>query len=130
MQGALFKLTKTSVKTIAPWVLVLATITAIISPVIMLWLRGIDKGFTVVITALLLLLDILLISPLFALHWGSPEKKYVESRRTRVVDKKSKKGLLFPLRWFKPETTYIDISGSQEVDQENKKTIVSLFPHR
>lgn len=91
MQGALFKLTKTIVNTIAPWILVLATITAIISPVIMLRLRGIDKGFTAAITALLLPLDILLISPLFALHWGSPEKTYVESRRTRAVDKKSKK---------------------------------------
>jgi len=44
--------------------LTLAAIAAILSPIIILWLRDIDKGFTAMMTVLMLLLDFLLIYPI------------------------------------------------------------------
>jgi hypothetical protein len=49
---------------VAPFLLMAALVAALFSPIVLLWLRGISKGFTIVITVLMLLLDMVLVLPL------------------------------------------------------------------
>ncbi|PSN65955.1 hypothetical protein BS50DRAFT_401893 [Corynespora cassiicola Philippines] len=69
--------TKYFIRVLAPFVLVSAIIAAILSPIVLLWLRGIDKGFTAVITILLLLLDGILVFPVIT---NSADKFKIEYR--------------------------------------------------
>lgn len=52
-------------------VLVLAIFAAILSPIILLWLRNISKGFTAIVTVLLLLLDVVLVYPVVTTASGT-----------------------------------------------------------
>ncbi|KZM18969.1 hypothetical protein ST47_g9883 [Ascochyta rabiei] len=63
---AIFKRTRETVVVLTPFVIILAAIAALLSPIVVLWLRGIDRGFSVVITVLLLPLNIALLGPLMA----------------------------------------------------------------
>jgi hypothetical protein len=61
--GAVSHWPKIIIATCAPIILVLAVVAAILSPIVLLWLRKIDKGFSAVLTVLLLLLDGVLVYP-------------------------------------------------------------------
>jgi hypothetical protein len=54
--------TKNFISVFAPFTLVMAMLAVILSPIVLLWLRKIDKVFTIVITMLLLLLDLILVT--------------------------------------------------------------------
>jgi Mg2+ and Co2+ transporter CorA len=49
---------------VAPLLLLTLAVAALTSPIVLLWLRGISMGFTIVITVLMLLLDAVLVYPL------------------------------------------------------------------
>lgn len=55
--------TKSAIIIAAPVVVVAAVFAAILSPIVLLWLRGINKGFAAAITILMLLLDVALLYP-------------------------------------------------------------------
>ncbi|KAF2684034.1 hypothetical protein K458DRAFT_431647 [Lentithecium fluviatile CBS 122367] len=55
---------KKLVITFAPPLFMLAVIAAILSPIAMLWIRNIERSFSAAITALLLLLDLILLYPI------------------------------------------------------------------
>lgn len=91
---AVFKTTTGFISMFAPLILVLAVIAAIVSPIVLLWLRGINKGFTAVITVLLLLLDMILVSPVVINASGEFEINIMgmirEIQRNREINKKRK----------------------------------------
>lgn len=63
----LWKSTKSFLSVFAPTILGTALVTILISPIILLWLRGINKGFSAVITVLLLSLDFILAYPFISM---------------------------------------------------------------
>jgi hypothetical protein len=79
----------------APLILVLAVIAAIVSPIVLLWLRRINTGFTAVMTVLLLLLDLVLIYPVLTNssgEWGlDPAVIVREIQRNRRISREKRK---------------------------------------
>ena len=90
--GAVFKITKNFIAVFVPLILVLAVIAAILSPIVLLWLRGINRGFSAVITVLLLLLDMLLVYPVLTNTSGEfefdPRAIIREIQRNREINRK------------------------------------------
>lgn len=62
--GVVYKSTVNFISIFAPLIFLIALVMAMISPIVLLWLRGIDKGFSAVITVILLLLDAVLFVPI------------------------------------------------------------------
>lgn len=123
--GMVYKSTVNFILISAPMILLIALVMAMISPIVLLWLRGIDKGFSAVITVILLLLDAALFVPIAYSASDKikldprdrkgkiklyPREVFREIRKQRVKLKRRKAGL-------EPDTT--DESGSGS-DDENK----------
>ncbi|KAH3981508.1 hypothetical protein HBH64_143280 [Parastagonospora nodorum] len=90
---AAWRSTKKSAKVVAPLLLILAALAALISPIALLWLRNIDKGFSAVITVLMLLLDLILLCPVAVdSNWISlsPREIIREMRKDRAAKKNAK----------------------------------------
>jgi hypothetical protein len=111
---------------IAPLLLVLGIVAAVVSPIVILWLRDIDKGFSAVITTLMLLLDVVLLYPLMIEDSGtfglSPKKIIREVRSnldaTRRLRKRAEK-LRKQTAGIDPESQPVDsVDGS---DQDIRK---------
>ena len=86
-----FKSIKGTITFVTPFILVFAVIAAILSPIILLWLRDIDKGFSAVITVIMLLLDLLLIGPFIFVDGGiafNPRAHIDEIKRNHQYNKK------------------------------------------
>jgi hypothetical protein len=110
-----------SVTVCVPILLVVAVIAAILSPIILLWLRNIDKGFSAVITALLLLLDCVLVYPVIATRSGKLEFNpgaFIREIRANHEIKKRQKKKLRKLRKkqaaFDPEATGVESDSDDE----------------
>ncbi|KAJ4300999.1 hypothetical protein N0V90_003088 [Kalmusia sp. IMI 367209] len=92
--STLSKFTKSFLVITTPVVLILAVVAAILSPVILLWLRGINRGFKAVITVLLLLLDLLLVYPVVTNASGeldfNPRAMFHEIQRNRETNRKKR----------------------------------------
>jgi hypothetical protein len=91
ISSAVFKTIKDTITFVTPFILVFAVLAAILSPIILLWLRSINKGFTAVITVIMLLLDLLLVGPLFFVDGGiafSPRAHIDEIKRNHQYNKK------------------------------------------
>ncbi|KAF2714789.1 hypothetical protein K504DRAFT_10796 [Pleomassaria siparia CBS 279.74] len=95
MSKSVYKMTRTSIAILTPTVLILAAIAAILSPVILLWVRGINRGFSAVITVILLLLDVLLLYPVVTNSAGeidfNPRTMVRNIQRSRRIVRKQKK---------------------------------------
>lgn len=83
---AIFKSTRNFISVFAPLTILVATTAAILSPIIVLWTRSIDKGFTAIITVLLLLLDAVLIFPIATRASG--EFEFNPRERIRAIRQK------------------------------------------
>jgi hypothetical protein len=107
---------------VAPFLLMAALVAALLSPIVLLWLRGISKGFTVVITVLMLLLDMVLIFPLVR-HGhralGSSPIDVIRDLRKRYRESQKRKA--------KAEAEKLGISslGSLTVDPEAREAASS-----
>lgn len=109
-----------------PLVLVLAAVAAILSPIVLLWLRGIDKGFTAVMTILLLLFDVGLVYPVVTNTAGElsfdPKSILHEIQRNRRMNRK-KKEKAKKRRKMKTgldlEILELDLSDSSDDDESN-----------
>ena len=92
--GAVSSTTKKIIVTCIPVILVLAVVAAILSPIVLLWLRGIDKGFSAVITVLLLLLDGVLVYPFLTNTAGEidfdPKAMWQDYQRSRELHRESR----------------------------------------
>lgn len=88
-----------SLTVVAPVVIATIVIPAIFSPIVLLWHRTIDKGFSVVITVLLLLLDVVLLYPIvtnaagnFSINPRELIREVKENRKkNRMIKKKAKR---------------------------------------
>lgn len=124
MGRAAWKGLKGSTTVIGPLVLTLAVIGALLSPIILLWIRGISKGFSAVITVLLLLLDGVLVYPVVVTASGTFELKEVirEIQRNHEINQKRKEKLK-KLRKGKgrvdPEAP--NVESSIEMDSESER---------
>jgi hypothetical protein len=81
---------KKTAKVVIPLLLILASLAALTSPIALLWLRNIDKGFSAVITILMILLDIILLYPVaVSSDWFScnPREIVREIRKDRAARK-------------------------------------------
>ncbi|KAF2635029.1 hypothetical protein P280DRAFT_554076 [Massarina eburnea CBS 473.64] len=109
----------------APLVLILAVVAAILSPIVVLWLRGINKGFSAVIAVLLLLLDTVLVYPIIVNASGefelNPKAKIREIQGNRELNRKRREKLL---KWKRrhmggidPESLGAGESASSDEDE-------------
>lgn len=93
--GALFKSAKNFISVFAPVILLLAVVAAILSPIVVLWTRNIDKGFTAIITVLLLLLDGVLVLPIVTSASGkfdfNPRERIRKIRQRHQVKSKKRR---------------------------------------
>ena len=109
-----------------PFILVFAFIAAILSPIILLWLRNINRGFSAVITVILLLLDSVLVGP-FIFSDGvitfNPKAKWEEIKRNyrynRKLRDKIKKKKRQKAKGLDPEAGEDDSSTDEEELWEN-----------
>jgi hypothetical protein len=88
---SMFKSAKETITSITPFILVFAVLAAILSPIILLWQRNINKGFCAVITVIMLLLDAVLVLPLVLIDGGiaiDPRKHIREIKRNHEINKK------------------------------------------
>lgn len=105
-----------------PFVLVSAIVATILSPIVLLWLWGIHKGFSAVITVLLLVLDVILVYPIATTASGCLEvdpKRIVRGIKLnldiqRKQKEKAKKREMGRLGIVDPEA--IDVASSDEGD--------------
>jgi hypothetical protein len=90
--AAVSRNTKNFISIFAPFTLVIAMLAAILSPIVLLWLRKMDKVFTTVITMLLLLLDLILVtSVLTQVSDGfefKPQERMREIQRLHKLNRK------------------------------------------
>jgi hypothetical protein len=120
---AIFRRTKNTIAAFAPLILVLAVIAAILSPIILLWLRNINKGFTAIMTVLLLLLDIGLVYPVIINTAGEfdfdPKATWNEMQRNRKINRKKREKAHRKRRQQKmgldPESQGVDESSESSV---------------
>ncbi|KAI8933153.1 hypothetical protein NX059_009794 [Plenodomus lindquistii] len=115
----------TSIITVAaPVVVIAAVFGAILSPIILLWLRGIDKGFTAVITVLMLLLDVALVYPVAYTASGKLDPKRIvhDIKENLELKKAERKRALKRERRRQgiadPEAQGIDMESNDESDEE------------
>ncbi|PVH97194.1 hypothetical protein DM02DRAFT_89883 [Periconia macrospinosa] len=78
----------------APFTLAAAVLAAIVSPIVLLWLRNIDRGFTAVMTVLLLLLDMVLVVPIVLNNSDhlkfNPRQQILQIQRTHRMNKQKR----------------------------------------
>ena len=93
----LLQITKNFILVFAPLVFGFAVVAAVLSPIVLLWLRDINNGFTAVITVLLLLLDAVLFYPFMGIlvdASGSvrfdPVSFFQEMRKQREVKQRNR----------------------------------------
>ncbi|OSS48375.1 hypothetical protein B5807_07812 [Epicoccum nigrum] len=119
--GAVFKSTKNFISVFAPLVLIIAMMCALLSPIVLLWLRGIDKGFSAVITVLLLLLDAVLVVPIASGVSGkiefNPRERIREIRRRHNVKSKRRR---MRRAGLDPDTTDESDSGTDDNSEDAK----------
>lgn len=120
-------LSGTSTKVFAivfPFVLVGALIATLLSPIVLLWLRGIDRGFTVVITLLLVSSNAILFIPLAKFGYRSlgtsPMNMIRDIRRWRRESQKRRAKSKKKRRYPDPEAqARSGVSGSSERVREH-----------
>ena len=92
--ATVWKSAVSSVAVLTPVILVMSIIGALLSPIILLWLRDISKGFSAVITVLLLLLDAVLIYPVATTASGefeiNPKRIFREIQGNYEIKRKQK----------------------------------------
>ncbi|KAF1962844.1 hypothetical protein CC80DRAFT_98823 [Byssothecium circinans] len=114
--GSLWK----SITIFAPFVLVLAIIAAILSPIIMLWLRGINKGFSIAITLLLLVLDAVLVYPVITNASGkfevNPRAFITEIKENRENNRKRREKIL---KWQQKQKSRTDLESRGAEESES-----------
>jgi hypothetical protein len=119
--GAFFKSTVNFISVFAPLTLILAMVCALLSPIVLLWLRGIDKGFSAVITVLLLLLDAVLVVPIVSSASGkiefNPRERIREIRHQHNVKSKRRR---MRRAGLDPDTTDESDSGSDDKSEDAK----------
>jgi hypothetical protein len=90
--AAISKNTKNFIFVFAPFILAAAILAAILSPIVLLWMRKMDRGFTVVITMLLLLLDLVLVSSVLTHVLDgiefNPQERLREMQRVHKLNRK------------------------------------------
>lgn len=77
---------------VTPMAAMATLLAAMLSPIILLWLRDINKGFSAVITVLMLLLDVLLFHPIFTsegIRAFNPREIIRKMRRERRENKRN-----------------------------------------
>lgn len=107
-----------------PFVLVGALIATLLSPIVLLWLRGIDRGFTVVITLLLVSSNAILFIPLAKFGYRSlgtsPMNMIRDIRRWRRESQKRRAKSKKKRRYPDPEAqARSGVSGSSERVREH-----------
>ncbi|KAF2852096.1 hypothetical protein T440DRAFT_517046 [Plenodomus tracheiphilus IPT5] len=86
--------TKSMIVIVAPVIIVAVLFAAILSPIVLLWLRGFNKGFAAVITVLMLLLDVILVYPVATTASGKLDidpKRIVRDIKGNLELKKAEK---------------------------------------
>jgi hypothetical protein len=114
---------------IAPLILILGIIAAIVSPIVVLWLRNINQGFSAVITVLMLLLDVVLLFPLMLEDSGtfgfSPKKIIREIRSnldaSRMLSKRADK-LRKQTAGVDPESQPVDSIDGSDMDIRKRRS--------
>lgn len=132
------KATITLVKKIAffgtPALLGILLLGAVLSPIILLWFRTIDKGFTAVITTLLLMLDVVLIYPVGLNVKGrltfSPKQiiQYLGGDRIHAIKKRYKRrarAIAKRKGQLDPEAVIVESVHDSENDSRKKASILS-----
>jgi hypothetical protein len=94
LSAGITRKTTNFVTVLAPFTLVTATLAAMLSPIVLLWLRKMDKGFTAVMTVLLLLLDVILVIPILTQISDrivlNPQEHIREIKRIREMNRKKR----------------------------------------
>jgi hypothetical protein len=94
MGAKMWSFVKRATIVVTPMVIIAAIFAAVMSPIVLLWLRNINKGFSAVITVLMLLLDVLLFHPIFTSEDGSrfnPREIIRQMRRERETSRRRAK---------------------------------------
>jgi hypothetical protein len=123
------KITKKVFAFLWPFLLLLAVLAALLSPIILLWLRGMNRGFTTVITILVLILDAILVYPVvtnlageFQIDLGTINREIRESRnlnRTkRAKIRKIRKSHMMKMGVIDPETGSFWDGGTDSSDAD------------
>ncbi|KAJ4377624.1 hypothetical protein N0V83_000451 [Neocucurbitaria cava] len=131
MGGTASKYFKDVFAVCAPLILLLAIFAAILSPIVLLWLRNISKGFTAMMTVLLLLLDMVLVYPVIVSASGTfqlnpmaivrqIQRDHEISRKRKQKAKKRRK----EKAGIDPES--LDVESSDESDKDSKRASVSV----
>jgi len=122
---------------IFPFVLVGALIATLLSPIILLWLRGIDRGFTIVITILLVFSNAILFIPLAKFGYqslGTSPMDMIrdvrrwrrESQRRRAKSKKKKDIQIQELKL--DQELVVVASASEDTVPHLRKTTRAILP--
>ncbi|CAI6333448.1 unnamed protein product [Periconia digitata] len=132
-RAAISKHTIAFVAISAPAILSFAVIAAMVSPIILLWLRKIDKGFTIVMTVLLLLLDAILVAPILLrtsdkIEFNPQERLREMQQAHRINREKREKAKRRRKRKAgeDPEQVGADSSDSSQKDGQRGKPIRKL----
>ncbi|KAF9691657.1 hypothetical protein EKO04_010436 [Ascochyta lentis] len=127
--GAILKGAKNFTSVFAPLILIVAIVAGILSPIVLLWLRGIDKGFTAVITVLLLLLDTALVVPIITNLSGkiefNPKQRIREIQYNHKVNRRRREKAKRTRAGLGPNSVGGD-SGSSDEDEEDQKLKTGL----
>lgn len=121
--------TKNFISIFAPLILSMALLAAILCPIVLLWLRKMDKGFTAVISVLLLLLDVVLvfsvlsqISEKFEFNF---QERVRENQRIRRLNRKKREKAKKRRRRMAggdPEQAGSDSTNSSSEDRHDVRT--------
>ena len=132
--GSILKYAWNTIVVVAPLLFMTTIAAAFLSPIILLWLRGLDKGFSAAVTILMLLLDIILIYPITSNTNGlfelNPLRIIREIQSNREEHNKRKKKATAKMRQkqrmsFDAELQAMESSEGSHDESKRRNSIVS-----
>ncbi|KAJ4337867.1 hypothetical protein N0V87_004423 [Didymella glomerata] len=127
---SMFKSIKETVSFITPFILVLAFLAVILSPIVLLWQRNINNGFPAVITVIMLLLDAVLILPVVLIDGGiaiDPRVHIREIKKNHAINKKLREKIAKRKRQKDGHDPEIgDVDSSSDGDGQSRSGISSV----
>jgi hypothetical protein len=127
---SMFKSIKETVSFITPFILVLAFLAVILSPIVLLWQRNINNGFPAVITVIMLLLDAVLILPVVLIDGGiaiDPRVHIREIKKNHAINKKLREKIAKKKRQKDGHDPEIgDVDSSSDGDGQSRSGISSV----
>ncbi|KAJ4369381.1 hypothetical protein N0V86_009213 [Didymella sp. IMI 355093] len=126
---SMFKSAKETITSVTPFILVFAVLAAILSPIVLLWQRNINKGFSAVITVIMLLLDAVLVLPLVLIDGGiamDPRKHIREIKRNHEINKKLREKMKRRKRQKTGQDLEIGDDDSSSDDEQGGSAVTSV----